>query len=289
MLDNTKPGMRQKNWCFTDYEKCDLVAMYKEHESTLNYICWGNEVCPTTGRKHRQGWLQLTKHTVFNTVKKLFGGKTSLFPCKGTEEQNDKYCRKDNDFQSYGEFTTQGERTDLRHIGTMILKDGTTLPEIAELYPGDYIRYHRGFGKMREIRVKMDTSTYRSLNVQVLSGETGSGKTRRAVESGGYLIHGDDMDWWDGYEQEETLIIDEYSNQLKITKLLGILDGYQLRLAIKGGFTYANWTNVIITTNLDTLHEQARPCHQAALARRITTWEWMEIEMLEVTGNITVT
>jgi len=65
-------------------------------------------------------------------------------------------------------------------------------------------------------------------------------------------------------------VIDEYANQVKITRLLGILDGHLLRLNMKGTFGYANWDLVIITTNLDVLHSKANPLHQDALERRIT-------------------
>ena len=65
-----------------------------------------------------------------------------------------------------------------------------------------------------------------------------------------YMIRNDaNIVWWDGYMGEKTLIIDDFDGWISHNRMLGLLDGYQCRLAIKGGFTYARWTKVIITSN----------------------------------------
>ena len=92
------------------------------------------------------------------------------------------------------------------------------------------------------------------------------------MKQAGYKIEGSEMEWWDGYEGEKTILIDEYDSQVSLPRLLNILDGYQLRLPIKGGFTYARWTKVIITSNIDPRewHPNAKPFHREALMRRLT-------------------
>ncbi len=276
-----------RNYCFTDFNMTQWDDVYKDDDSMV-YIAYGKETCPDTGRMHYQGWVQFDKRQRFKRALAALGGHVALFRCKGTEEQNNKYCRKDNDFKSLGSFTTQGERVDLVEMCRAAKDVHIPLEECAELNPGSWVRYYRGFMNVRMMAVKSATTEWRDIHVSVYSGTTGTGKTRKAVEAGGYMIHGDNLQWWDGYEGERRIIIDEYSNQIPITKLLGILDGYQLRLPIKGGFTYANWTRVIITTNLAVLHVQAKEEHQLALERRIHTWENFDF-CTEVTGNITVT
>lgn len=266
-----------KNYCFTSFTMSDCLSVWDA--KTMNYICWGNEVCPTTQRKHIQGWVQFAVRTRFNRALQQLGGKVALFVCRGTVEQNEKYCRKDNEFECRGMFTTQGERNDLATIAKELCDITIPLETIAERNPGDWIRYFRGFREVRNMAAKRATTEWRKLTTSVYAGPTGTGKTRTALEGGGFLIHGDSLQWWDGYAHETKLIIDEYSNQIPITKLLNLLDGYQLRLPVKGGFTYANWTTVIITTNLDALHDQAKEAHQRALERRITTWKHFEEEL----------
>ncbi len=189
----------------------------------------------------------------------------------GTEVQSNAYCMKDGDFKFLGEFRTQGFRSDLEDIKQMIDR-GDSMLQVPTAHFGDYIRYYAGFAKYQELILKKKTKRFRKVMVIVHTGKTGTGKTRAAVDSSTdhYMIQGGNLKWWNGYYGETTLIIDEYSNQIPITELLGILDGYQLRLPVKGGFTYANWSTVYITTNLDSLHINAKPEHRDALCRRVS-------------------
>ena len=127
---------------------------------------------------------------------------------------------------------------------------------------------------------KKNRKKFRKVEVVVLSGSTGTGKTRKAMEEANYKITGNQLQWWDGYEGEKCICIDEYNNDIGITELLNILDGYELRLPIKGSFTYANWNKVYITTNLtkSQFHSNAKSEHRKALFRRVTKWQnlWNE-------------
>lgn len=263
--------VRSRNYCFTDFKIIDLDAIYKANETVIRYLCWGKETCPKTKKIHQQGWIQMVNPKDFTVVFKLLGGKVHLEKMLGTEFQNSKYCKKEGVFEERGQFESMGFRSDLEDIKKR-LDVGETMYGISQHHFGDCIRYHNGFGKYKEWRLKESTKNFRKIEVIVHAGKTGSGKTRKAVEENPdhFLIHGDDLKWFDGYTGEKVLIIDEYSNQVPITRMLSLLDGYQLRLAVKGGFTYANWTKIIITTNLDILHVNAKPEHIEALERRVT-------------------
>lgn len=261
---------QSKNWCFTDFDLLDWGQIFKTTEE-IGYVCYGEEICPKTKKKHYQGWLQVSKKLRLTGVKKLCRSKKlHIESCRGTEGENNKYCQKDNKYTILGDFITQGKRTDIDSLKKIIDKGGT-LEEIANENFQSFIQYHRGFQKYKEIIDKRLRSGFRKVKTIHIYGKTGSGKTRQAmIYNDVYKIQGDSLQWWDGYSGEKTLVIDEYDNQIPCTKLLSLLDGYQLRLEIKGSFTYANWDTVIITSNLKILHPNAKKQHRAALKRRIT-------------------
>ena len=267
-----KKRVRSRNWCFTDNKCIDWTLMYDDLPDTIRYIAWGKEIAPTTGKDHHQGWIQMVNPKDLGPMRKMFaayGCSVHLEQCKGSELQNDEYCSKDKNVTKLGKFKTQGQRSDLESIKKKI-DEGGTMYEIAQDYFGDYVRYNSGFVKYKQLVEKENSRNFRHVTVEIHKGATGTGKTRACYCPGSFMVHGDSLKWWDGYEGEKTLVIDEYSNQISLTELLGILDGYQKRLPIKGGFTYAMWTKVQITTNLDDLHEKAKWEHKMALERRIT-------------------
>lgn len=235
-------------------------------------MCRGLEVSPTTGKKHYQGWVQFRNKKRMNGVKKLFNSrKIHVEACKGSEYSNDTYCMKDGDFGVWGHFVTQGCRTDLEDIKLRLDKE-EDMKTIADEHFGDYLRYHKGMEAYRALVQKNNSKAFRKVEVEVIVGTTGLGKTREAMKHADYKIEGSKLQWWDGYEGEGCILIDEYDSQVSITEMLNLLDGYQLRLPIKGGFVYARWTKVYITSNIEPehWHPNAKEVHRDALMRRIT-------------------
>jgi DNA polymerase III delta prime subunit len=154
------------------------------------------------------------------------------------------------------------------------MKEGKTLKELAFKYPKAYCRFKRGLQDIELSLIMSRTEEFRNVEVILLTGPTGCGKTRTAIESSKdyYMTYGCGM-WWDKYNQQKTLIIDQYNNDIPIRELCSLLDGYQLRLNVRYSHTYANWNKVYITTLLkvDKIHEKAKPDDRKALFNRITT------------------
>ena len=55
--------------------------------------------------------------------------------------------------------------------------------------------------------------------------------------------------WFDGYNGDKTLLLDELRGNIKLSYLLQILDPYPLKVEVKGGTVNAEWDRVFITTN----------------------------------------
>lgn len=271
MTDNKGPT-QSRNYCFTDFELLDIAKIYENNSDIIRYVCFGLEICPKTKKEHQQGWIQFTTKRRLGGVKRIMKSKKiHVESCFGSEFDNEKYCSKDGKFKSFGAFISQGQRTDLEGMINLIEQE-VPMIEIARSNPATFCQYHNGLTKYKNLVEKENSKVFRNVEVIYIHGTTGTGKTRMAMKEATFKIEGSALDWWDGYEGEKTILIDEYDNDVKITKLLNILDGYRLRLPVKGGFTYARWTKVFITSNVepDDLHGNAKLAHREALERRIS-------------------
>jgi len=99
----SKRNVQRKYWAFTLFYKdyCEVERV----ETILYGLCdkyiIGKETCPNTGRLHLQGFVGFKgKGKRFNEIESLF--KWHIEPCKGSEEQNVKYCSKDKNYIKHG-------------------------------------------------------------------------------------------------------------------------------------------------------------------------------------------
>lgn len=263
--------MTSRHWCLTFFTEPKIPETSSMDK--VRYGIFGEEIAPTTQKKHWQSYIELSQPVRHSYIKKLFADKTVHCEIrKGSREEARDYCKKDGKFTEIGSFSEggQGTRVDLKSI-TDKLVTGTPLDQIMLEEPSIYCRYRNGLRDIQAHVTKQKTEAWREVHVMLLTGPTGCGKTRFAMENSKYKIQGGKLAWWQDYNGEEAICIDEYNNNIIITDLLELLDGYQCRLNIKGSHTYANWTKVFITTNLtvDQLHADAKPAHRAALFRRI--------------------
>lgn len=260
-----------RHYCLTFYTE----PKHKLPNGT-RYAIYGKETCPTTGKTHWQTYIELHNPQRLSWIKKAYEDKTiHAEPRRGTREQAREYCKKDNNYTEYGRWIKgQGHRTDLEEIADQLVSGTMTIEEVMKETPKTYCQYRNGLKDLAALGTKKKTKKFRQIETIVLSGSTGKGKTRKAMKEAQYKIEGNNLSWWQDYCGEECILIDEYNNDIQITELLNLLDGYQLRLNVKGSHTYANWTKVYITTNLkrEELHANAKPAHRDALFRRINTW-----------------
>jgi len=269
----TRTQIRSRNFCFTMNNPGDIRP---EFSDKMNYLIYQLEEGETK-TPHLQGYVQYKTTTAQSTVVKYFKG-AHITIANGTPDQNKTYCTKEPRLDGpweFGEITTQGKRTDLDGAIEIIRNSKRPLAEIMEQAPQVYVKYPQGMKDLCNYHVEKRTrSEFRIVKVIVHWGTTGTGKTRTAVESNPdhYIIRNEQTLWWDGYTGQSTLIIDEFKNWITLTQLLGLLDGYQCRLPVKGSFTYAQWDTVYITSNLspDDWYPNIDPEHKQALNRRIT-------------------
>lgn len=111
-------------------------------------------------------------------------------------------------------------------------------------------------------------------------GEPGSGKSRRALAeataAGGGIYYKPRGEWWDGYEQQENIIIDDFYGWIKYDEMLKICDRYPYRVPVKFGFEIFNSKRIWITSNspIDTVYRFIA-YDSTAFRRRIDVYEEM--------------
>jgi len=232
---------RARNWVFTlnNYTAVQELELQTE---TYTYLVYGREVAPTTGTKHLQGYIEFSNAKRMATITKAYPG-IHLEKRRGTAKQAADYCKKGKDFFEGGEISKQGERTDLERVADMV-QEKKTIREIAEAEPVTFIKYHRGIQALRTALMKPRTE---APNVVWLYGATGTGKTRFAHDNSDSVYIKDGTQWWDGYEQQEAIIIDDFDGKWPLRDLLRLLDRYVYQGQTKGGYININSSWIYIT------------------------------------------
>ncbi len=286
-----------RHWCVTAYDPEFKNRLDEKCPEEIRYIIVGEEYTKE-GRLHWQTYVEFhTKKPRLGGVKKILGDNTIHCEIRwGDREGARDYCKKEEKWNEYGEWIKgQGHRTDLDVMCKRLL-DGESLRDVATEDPSMYCRYRNGIRDFAAWGQEKASRRFRRVEVHVVTGETGTNKTRNALytdgddgEMQGYLLDapadGKAL-WFDGYDAQETLIIDEFYGGIKYSTLLRLLDGHQMRLPIKGTHAYARWTKVIITSNKRPEDWYTFGMTQA-LARRIRTLNGEDYRP-EVLGGNTV-
>lgn len=223
-----------KNFCLTifnyDNDFFEKISQIKD----LQYIILGEEIAPSTGNPHLQGYIQFSKPKRIDTARKLM---QKIYPgccitqAKGTDEENYVYCSKDGKFQEYGERKTvvqQGGRTDLTSIATRIMDEGEKVDDIIQMHPGQNAQYLRYMDRCESIALR---KVYRDFMTKGfwLHGATGVGKTKivyDTFEREDIYTHIDDKGWWDSYRGQKVVLIDDFRGGIPYNLLLKLCDRY---------------------------------------------------------------
>jgi len=255
---------RSRAWCITlhgddDAFPTDSAACWQLLCTANNarYCCAQREITPTTGRRHYQGYVYFESQVRLRTVRdlfiRLFGVPPHAEIAKGTPQQNRDYCSKSDSaiegtFIEYGTLPAQGKRGDLGEIADMT--KSVPLSEIADAFPSQFIRYHRGISTLQRLHHSHHRKPSDPVTVEWWFGPTGTGKSRDAFTKYPEAYVKMNNKWWDGYLGEEIVILDDYRPSLcTFQELLRILDRYPMRVEVKGDSMPLSATHFVITTS----------------------------------------
>lgn len=208
------------------------------------YLVYQVERCPKTQRLHLQAFIYYSNARVW--PKKRYP-RAHIEPARSFTALM-RYCGKEETrVEGPWEFGTKpamGKRNDLEKLARSVVEGGKTASEVAMADPVVGLRYHRGLTYLESISYKERTTKPRVL---WLWGETGAGKTFYAWSLPGTKYIKDGTKWWDGYSQQDVIIIDDFDGRWPVRDLLRLLDHYPYQGEKKGGYVPVNSGTIVIT------------------------------------------
>lgn len=230
-----------KSWVFTHNNwSAEHLHFYKCMEG-VNRLVVGEEV-GESGTAHLQGVVTFSKPKRLAALKKL-RPEAHWEVCKSLSDAIN-YCKKEGKFHEVGN-SKQGDRTDLKRAYELV-KSGSSVLDVMETLEPSY-QVVRCMELYQKYKIKERPSAPR--NVIWCYGPPGSGKSRWAHETfpGAFKLR--NQKWWDGYINQDVVIIDDFRPDFcKFTRLLELADAYHVRAEIKGGTVDTYYNTLVITT-----------------------------------------
>jgi len=251
-------------------------------EKRMEYLVYQWEV-GKKGTLHIQGYLRLKRRATFTNIQKLLGEHAALLVARGNEQQCRDYCTKEKTRvrvgKEFGDYDPdagkQGRRTDLESV-VADCRAGKTLREIAVYHPTEWIKYHSGILSFHQT-IQPDPPTRRDVQICVMWGPTGTGKTHRVLNSHDLMKEGlfsvtPGRGPWDSYKGQKTVFFDEFDyEKWDINEMKRLLDVWIMELPCRYQNKYAAWSRVIICANSDptSWYPNANPGDRTAFRRRL--------------------
>ncbi len=270
-----------------DEHQCDafISAIQGCHPT---YYVIGKERCPDTGATHYHGyvhfynarsWQALHDDIALELGSRYVGRKSAecidltddRAPSVCDENKGDgslgfhleevrhngkaiAYCKKDGVVtHEHGLPPNQGKRTDVIRMMEAV-EGGASDFELFHEHTSGMCRYYRAAREYRRCKIREESrGVFTDTFVLVLYGGTGLGKTRWCFDNFPDLYRlqndGNGALWFDGYEQQRQLLLDDFRGWIPYDFLLHLLDGYPMRLPVKGSFATRCYDTVLITSN----------------------------------------
>lgn len=214
----------------TEFDEIDTGAL------GVKYIVLGREV-GKKGYKHLQGFVQWEQGVTYKTIKRRLGDPALHIEArKGTVSQAIAYCKKDGDWQEWGEEPSQGKRSDLQGV-----REAVAAGEGMRSIIGLGVSY-QGLRYGEKLLSYLEPGRVAKPFVRWYYGDTGTGKTRAAYAE---ALEEDEEDvwwsqggvrWFDGYDRHKCVILDDFRPEwCKMSVMLRMLDRYEYRVEFKGG------------------------------------------------------
>lgn len=273
-MTTSVPAFRARHCCWTlnNYTETE-VGLIQSYASGVRYLCYAPEI-GESGTPHLQGYVAWDNPRSLEKFKKDCGGRIHYEPyTNGSAQQNRDYCsgmvpkkgmKMNPGFLEWGELPTQGSRTDWAAAIQQLRTDDIVSVIDAQPQLAPCIRALERYKSLTLKPLK------RNVEVIVLIGKTGTGKSSWAYDHYPELYAKPDGQWFDGYSGQKTILLDDYYGSVSYPVLLKMCDRYPFNAPVKGGYVWAQWDKVIITSNASIESWYSAVPDISAFKRRIT-------------------
>lgn len=246
--------MQSRNWLFT-INNPDF--MEPSVWDGVKYICYQEEK-GENGTRHYQGYVMFESNRRLCAVKQLCP-RAHWEIRRGTHEQAVLYCTKLETRTSgpwiSGTPPKPGKRSDMDAVHEMLLA-GESEKDISNEHFGAWTRCYKA---IRAYKILQTVPCKREIFTQVYWGPPGTGKTHRcfaeADENDLFVLSPPNAYsgaiWWDGYQGQSCVIIDEFYGWIGRDFMLRLCDKYALTVQTKGGTVPFLATKIWITSNTE--------------------------------------
>ena len=264
---------RSRNWVFTlnnynDDEEAHIQS------AECKYLVYGREV-GESGTPHLQGYVAFVNAVKLGTLKQKISPRAHFEVARSFQEAID-YCKKDGNIFEKGtppaSQKRKGELCQELYEGAFQLAKEGRFEEIPEpLRTRHWGTYLRIAG-----RYQSAPSSQEELDFHWFFGASGTGKSRTAREENPGAFLKLPNKWWDGYVDQECVIIDEWSpsHSVLADHLKRWADHHAFSAEIKGGTITIRPKRIIITSNYSMEECFSESAALAPLLRRFTKREF---------------
>lgn len=242
---------RSRSFVFT-WNNYDVLSLAVLSALDCKYLVFGKEVAPSTGTPHLQGYVVFrTQRSLSSVIKKLNGAHVEV--AKGDAEQNYAYVTKGGDFVEVGEKPLTSLAAGLKGVAARAAKNKLLLSgNLLDLVSSGELHLSQvPLIKKARMILAAEGGEYSHDDVRGIWywGPPGSGKSRKAREwyPGAYLKQ--QNKWFDGYEGQDTVILDDLDTDVLGHYLKIWMDRYACTAETKNGMTQLRHHRFVVTSN----------------------------------------
>jgi len=241
---------RNRNWtfCWHKYEEGDYQRVL---ETDCVYVVVGKELGEEGKTPHLQGYIVFKSLKSLAQMKELWDARVHWEAARGDSRANLDYCSKEGEWEERGIRPATQKEKGIKGAEKweIMLAEARASGEVSDPYIQfsgyKHVRHHYVLAKGKD----MKTLTGDLEHVWIW-GPTGTGKSRKAFEEnpGAYIKDG--SKWWDDYEYEDIVVIDDLEPEdAAAGQLKKWADRYPFKAEYKGGSMKIRPRRIIVTSN----------------------------------------